>query len=343
MSRRNSALPFVALAAASLLVTASARADEETKIGAKIFADFTSIDAKSDGTKTAASGMGVDVKRAYVSIGHKFDDMWSANVTTDFQYVSNDSVTQLYIKKLYVQAKISDAFVIRAGSADLPWVPFIEDLNGYRYLEQEILDRLKFGTSADWGVNVNGKTGGMFNYSVSLVNGGGYKSPTRTKTMDVEGRAAFTPIDGLTVAAGLYSGKRGQKTDGGPATPNTANRVTAVVAYVKDGLRAGAEYFTAKNWNNVTGATVDDKADGISAWASYNFNPMWGVFARADKAKLSKDVNPGREDRYFNLGVVSHPRNNIDVALAYKNDKVSGGTGAEIKYGEVGAWVQVVF
>jgi hypothetical protein len=70
---------------------------------------------------------------------------------------------------------------------------------------------------------------------------------------------------------------------------------------------------------------------------------MWGVFARADSARLSKDVNPGRKNNYFNLGVVSHPRNNIDVALAYKNDKVSGGTGAETRYGEVGAWVQVVF
>jgi hypothetical protein len=336
-------MPCVALGVASLLVTASAWADEDTKVGAKIFADFTSIDAKSDGTKTSASGLGVDVKRTYVSIAHKFDDIWSANVTTDFQYVSNDSATQVYIKKVYVQARLSDAFVLRAGSADLPWVPFIEDVYGYRFLENVMIDRLKFGTSTDWGLNANGKSGDMFSYSVSLVNGGGYKNPTRTKNMDVEGRAAFSPIEGLTVAAGVYSGKRGQKTEGGAATPNTANRIDAVVAYVNNGLRAGAEYFSAKNWNNVTGASFDDKADGFSVWGSYELNPMWGVFARADSAKLSKNLNPGRKDKYFNLGVVSHPRNNIDVALAYKNDKVSGGTGAEIKYGEVGAWVQVVF
>jgi len=336
-------MPCIALGMAAALASAQALADEDTKIGARIFADFTSIDAKSDGIKTDTSGMGVDVKRAYVIVEHKFDDVWSANVTTDFQYASNDSVTQVYIKKAYVQAKLSDAFVVRAGSADLPWVPLMENLYGHLFLEKVIVDRLKFGTSADWGLNVYGKPGEMFNYSVSLVNGGGYKNPTRTKTMDVEGRVAFTPIDGLSVIAGLYSGKRGLKTDGGAATPNTANRVDAAVTYVKSGLRLGAEYFTAKNWNNVTGATVDDKADGFSVWGSYDFAPQWGVFARADKAKLSKDVNPGREDRYFNLGVVSHPRNNIDVALAYKNDKVSGGTGAVTKYGEVGVWAQVAF
>ncbi len=46
--------------------------------------------------------------------------------TTDFQYVGNDGVTNVYIKKAYVQAKLSDALVFRAGSADLPWVPFVE-------------------------------------------------------------------------------------------------------------------------------------------------------------------------------------------------------------------------
>lgn len=343
MSIRILALPCVALAATAALVTAPARADEDTKIGGKIFADFTNINAETDGTKTAATGTGIDVKRAYVTVEHKYDDIWSANVTTDFNYVSNDSETQVYIKKLYVQAKLSDAFVVRAGSADLPWVPLVEDLYGFRYLENVMVDRLKFGTSTDWGLNVSGKTGGMFNYAVALVNGGGYKNPTRSKQMDVEGRIAVTPLDGLTVAAGIYSGKRGLNTEGGAATPNTASRVTGLVGYVKDGLRLGAEYFTADNWNNVGGATADDKSDGFSLWGSYQFSPLFGVFARADSVKLSKDVNPGREDEYFNVGVVSHPRNKIDVALAYKHDKVSGGTGSDIKYDEVGVWVQVAF
>lgn len=343
MSERVLARPAAVIGMVAALVSGSTWADEDTKVGGRIFANFTHIDAESDGTKTAASGVGIDVKRAYVIVEHRHDDIWSANVTTDFQYVSNDSATQVYIKKLYVQARLSDAFVVRAGAADTPWVPLIENLNGFRYLESVMLDRLKFGTSTDWGVNFNGRPADMVSYSVSALNGGGYKNPTRTSTMDVEGRVAFNPIDGMTVAAGFYSGKRGQKVEGGVATPNTASRVSAVVAYVNKGLRLGGEYFTASNWNNVTGATVDDKADGFSVWASWEFTPKWGVFARGDSARLSKDVNPGREDEYFNVGVVSHPRNNIDVALAYKHNKVSGGTGAAIKVGEVGAWVQVSF
>ena len=63
----------------------------------------------------------------------------------------------MFIRKAFVQAKVSDAFVARLGAADMPWIPFVEDLCGYRYLEQTLIDRLKFGTSADWGVHANGK------------------------------------------------------------------------------------------------------------------------------------------------------------------------------------------
>jgi hypothetical protein len=340
-------VPCVAITAASLLGASSARAaDEETKVGGRLYADLTSVDAKSNGVKTNASGYGLDVQRFYLIVDHKFDDTWSANLTTDAQYYSVASANQpnsveVYIKKAYIQAKISDAFIVRAGAADTPWVPFIEGVYGYRFLEKVLIDRLNFGTSADWGVNINGKPASMVNYSVSLLNGGGYRNPSRSKGMDVEGRVALTPVTGLTIAAGLYNGKRGLETET-VDPPNTASRIDLLVAYAAGGLRAGVEYLSAKDWNNVN-TVADDKADGFAAWASYDFSPMWGVFARADSVKLSKDLNPGRKDKYFNAGFVAHPRKNVDIAFAYKNDKVEGGTGAETKRGEVGVFGQVSF
>ncbi len=342
MSKRILVTPCVAIGVVSLLGASFAQADEDTKVGGRLFTDVTSIDAKTNGVKTATSGVGIDVKRAYLAIDHKFDDIWSANVTTDFQYVGNDGVTNVYIKKAYVQAKLSDALVFRAGSADLPWVPFVEGLYGYRFLENTLTDRLKFGTSADWGVNANGKAGDLLNYSVSVVNGGGYKNPTRTDSMDVEGRIGFMPVNGLTVAGGFYSGKRGMKVQGGVATPNTASRFDGLVAYVKGGLRAGVEYFTAKDWNNVT-TTADNKADGFSVWGSYDFSPMWGVFARADQAKISKDLDPGLKDKYFNAGVVSHPRKNVTSRSRIRTARSKAVPPPATKNGEVGVWAQVSF
>jgi hypothetical protein len=355
MQMKSLVAPVASALAMAIAGPALAADGESTVISGKMFADFSNIDLKNDGVESTANGTGIDVKRFYLGATHNFDDIWSVNITSDFNYVANDGETQIYVKKAYLQAKLSEAFVGRLGSADLPWVPFVEDLYGYRYVENVIIDRLKFGTSADWGLHAGGKlANGMFSYAASVVNGAGYKNPTRSDSMDFEGRLSYVPVKGLTLAVGGYSGKLGKDVNNSTTpTQHTANRFDALVAYVNGPLRAGAEYFQAKNWNNVT-TVPSDKADGESVWASYNFTDQWGVFGRYDKAKTSKDLLPNLEDKYFNVGVVSHPRKNIDVALVYKNDKVDGGGvvatsngsigGArEGKYEEVGFWAQVAF
>jgi len=345
----------VAAGAGALVVPLANAADDTTTISGKMFADLTNYDASNDGANSALNGFGLDVKRFYLGVTHNFDDTWSVNVTSDFNYVGNDSETQLFIKKAYFQAKLSDAFIGRLGSADLPWVPFVEDLYGYRFVENTLIDRLKFGTSADWGLHAGGKVAdGKFNYAASFINGGGYKNPSRSNSMDFEARVGFVAFESLNFAVGGYTGKLGKDIDG-TTTPalHTANRLDALVAWVNKSFRVGAEYFQAENWNNVT-TPATDKADGFSVWGSFNFSDKWGVFARGDSAKTSKDLSPDLKDEYVNAGVVAHARKNIDVAFVYKHEKVDGGGlintsngnfGGlnEGKYDEVGIWTQVAF
>jgi hypothetical protein len=333
-------------------------------VGGKIYADLTNLDEKENDTKIAPSGTGVDVKRFYLVFNEKFDDMWSANITTDASYSSGGGAVDVYIKKAFLQYSLpgSKAFFTRLGSADLPWIPFVEDLYGYRYVENTLIDRLHFGTSADWGLHGGGEIGGA-SYAVSVVNGSGYKNPTRSKSMDVEARLAYG-LGGVTFAIGGYSGKLGKDnyataaTGTTSGTDHTADRFDALVAYVGNGARAGVEYFSANDWNNVT-TPASDKADGYTAWASYDFTPMIGVFGRWDEAKTSKDLNPGLKDEYFNVGLVTHPTKKIDVALVYKHEKMDNGlinsqySGYSSKLGtapmtsgevnEVGIWTQVSF
>jgi hypothetical protein len=354
MQLRSSAT-IVAACTGALVAAPAFATDESTTVTGKVYADFSSIDSSSDGVDQANSGYGVDVKRFYVGIDHVFDDTWSANVTTDFNYVGGDGETQVYIKKAYLQARLSDAFTARLGSADLPWVPASEGLYGYRWVENVLIDRLKFGTSADWGVHALGKMAdGKFGYGVSVINGAGYKNPTRSNSMDVEARVSFTPVKGLTIMLGGYTGKLGKDVEGS-ATPalHTASRLDALVAYVNGPLRVGAEYFQADNWANVTTAATDD-ADGFSVWGSYNVSAMWGFFARYDSADTSNKLNPRLSDEYFNAGIVTHPRKNVDLALVYKHDKVDGGGFVntsngniggvnEGKYDEIGIFGQMAF
>lgn len=339
--------------AGSMAANADTASGESTTVGGKAFIDFTNINQKSNDVKTDASGTGLDVKRFYIAIDHKFDDMWSANVTTDFNYVSNDSETQVFIKKAYLQAKFSDALFVRAGSADLPWVPFAEGLYGYRYVENVLIDRVKFGTSADWGLHAGGKfADGMVNYAVSAVNGAGYKNPSRSKTIDFEGRISVVPVEGLSIAAGFYNGKLGQEKETTVATQD-AKRYNGLVAYVNDKFRVGAEYFQAKDWKQVLAPTISDKADGVSGWGSFNFTSEFSVFGRYDTVKPSKDLAPDLKNTYINVGLAYKPRKNVDLAFVFKQDKVEHGSFAvsngtiggstDGKFNEVGIFAQVSY
>ena len=125
-----------ASSASDTRLAALEKAINNTTLSGKMYFDFTNIDQKnSDTGKTDASGTGTDVKRFYLTVDHKFNDIWSANLTTDFNYVSNDGETNLFVKKAYVEGKFDPAFKLRIGSADMPWIPFVENYYGFRYVE----------------------------------------------------------------------------------------------------------------------------------------------------------------------------------------------------------------
>jgi hypothetical protein len=169
-----------------------------------------------------------------------------------------------------------------------PWDPFAESLYAYRYVEKTITDRLGYSNTTDWGLNASGTggTNGMFSYAASVVNGGGFKNPTRTKDVDFEARVRAKPIQWLTAGVGFYSGHLGQINATNEDFPrNTATRFDAAAGVLVSGLRAGVEYFNARNYktvnsggalgtssvvNTALAGPISDKADGVSSYASYS-------------------------------------------------------------------------
>jgi hypothetical protein len=302
-----------------------------------MFVDMTHLDQTRNGRKTDASSTGLDVKRFYLSIDHKFNDIWSANLTTDFNYVSNDGETNLFVKKAYVQGAFSKLATLRIGSASTPWIPFVEDFYGYRFVENTLVDRMKFGNSADWGLHLLGDSG-TFDYQVSMVNGGGYKHPNRSDSVDFEARVGFTPIKGFAVAVGGNTGHLGEDTATSPAL-HDARRYDAMLAWNANGLRLGAEWFRANDWNNVA-TPFGDSAEGYSLWGSYDFGAT-SLFARYDRVKPSKDLDPDLKDTYYNFGVAFPITKGMRWAIAYKNERLRNGTGVDLESREVGAWGEV--
>jgi len=354
-------------AAVALALSPVAQADDAgtTTISNTGFIDLTSISTKTDtptgSTDVDPNGFGLDVTRWYLTVLHTIDDTWSTNLTTDFNLpkytltgtdstgatvksTGNAPDTQVFIKKAYLQGKFDDMAVLRIGSSDTPWIPYVDGIYGYRFVEKTLIDREGFGSSADWGVNLSGNNGTV-NYMVNVVNGGGYKNPSRSKAMDFEGRVGFVPVDGLTIALDLFSGKRGLDTEATPAV-NTASRQDLLVDWKGAGVNVGVDYMTADKYNDVLTASGSPttKSDGYSVFGSYDIpSTDYSVFARYDTFKPKKDTASSLKDTYYNGGFAWKSNKNLTWALAVKSDKLDSGGGFDVKTTEFGIWAQVKF
>jgi hypothetical protein len=295
-----------------------------SKFGIRVYADVSSKSNEDEatGVESNDSGVGVDVKRTYFTFTHQFDKTWSAVFQSD---IGDQGARRydVFVKKAYVEAKLNPLATFRLGSADTPWIPYVEGVYGLRYVEQTITDHLSFGASADWGIHALGGNS-LWQYAVAVENGRGFSNPSRSKTVDFEGRLSFTPVKGLNLAVGGYSGKRGLETDAAPAR-HTAQRANALVAFNNDRFKIGGEYFQAKNWANVT-TVATDKSDGFSGWVQLNLNPKYSLFGRYDNSSPSKDLRPDLDFTYYNAGWQWTVNKSFAASLVYKLAEVEGGT-----------------
>jgi hypothetical protein len=317
---------------------------DNTSITGRMYYDLTNIDEKSSignpGLNLSGngghnpSGFHFDVKRFYVGIDHSFNSVYSANITTDVTYDSTVGATQIFIKKAYLQGKYNPAFIVRIGAADLPWVPFDEDVYGYRYVENTLIDRSKFGTSADWGVHVLGSLplngGAVIGYQVSAVNGAGFRKPgftggvNRSEGLDFEGRVNVN-YKGFVAAIGGYDGKLGSDFSGA-VTFHNAERFDALLAYGDKWGKIGGEYMWASN--DTTGQIINkpsDTAEGWEIFGNVNLAPQWQIFGRYDRVKPSQDLHARLENTYYNVGIQYEPVKIVDFALVYKHDSIEHG------------------
>ena len=343
---------------------------DNTTVGGVIFGDFSDITSKVNGVKSNASttlsipganvpsvatsssspaansnpnGYGTDIKRFYISVDHKFNDIFSTDITTDALYNTSTGTTALFIKKAYINANFSPAFDVSLGDNNDPWIPYVENIYGYRFVENTLTDRLSFAKSADWGVHANGTFAKFFAYDVAAINGNGYKNPTRSNTVDWEGRLS-AKVDQWNLAVGGYTGKLGQEAVVGTTTPQTASRFDALAAFVGDRTRLGIEYFSANDYSaSLVTKTTPDKADGYSIFGSYRIDPVWSVFARDDTAKLSKIITPAKKDDYSNFGIDYSAIKNLDIALTFKQEKYEASPTSTVKANEIGIFTQVKY
>ncbi len=319
-----------------------------TQINGRMFFNESTITQKTKGANNANSGTGFNIKRMYFGVDHQFSPIFAGTLLMDISNVVGQTNNQnfnaagtpglvgkgFYIKQAFLQAKLDPALVIRVGSAALPWVPYVEGQYGLRHIENTTVDRLSYGTTADWGVHVLGDLAhGLISYQVSAIDGGGYRNVKVTKYVDLEGRLS-AQYDGFWAAIGGYTGKRANGVQATVANPTptfrTAERLNAAAGYKSALFNVGGEYFYAKNWNNVTvnpatNVYSQDSAEGYSLFGNVNVTPKWTVFGRYDWTKPNRLTDPALRDHYFNVGLQWEPVKVVDIALVYKRETAKNG------------------
>ena len=330
--------------AANPPLPAALKALANTGISGRMYFNASHVTHAVNGIKTGNpdNGGGFAIKRLYLGIDHKFDDVFSAQLTMDAD--SPVATTSggiagrgFFIKKAYLQARIRPELVVRLGAAELPWIPYVEGIYGYRHIESVLVDRTRFGTSTDWGAHISGDlAGGVVSYQLSAVDGAGYRDPHFSRTIDFEGRLS-AKYKGFNLAVGGYTGKLGKNlvaAVGAPALLRTYNRFDALAAYQgKAGqtpFTLGFEYLYAKNkaFNStapIAQSALEDAAEGYAGFASINPFRQWSVFGKYENLKPSKDLHPGFKEDYFNVGLQWSPAKIVDLALVYKRDQASNG------------------
>ena len=303
-----------------------------TTVGATVFADTSNISQTP--TPNKINGTGADIKRGYISIDHVFNSIYSANLTVDLApngiilnggtFGTGTEQGGETVKYAYVQAKYFDELVLQAGAEKTPWIPFVEDIYGYRFVDKVFADQNKLGNSADYGLNAHGDiAGGLVQYSVSAEDGAGYKEPSRSTTMDYEGRVNVNYM-GFIAAIGGYSGQLSSNIQATPAVGfQTATREDALLAYVNGPIRVGAEYLQQTDWKVVTKKTPD-KGQGYSVFGSYMFIPQWSLFGRYDALSPSQTLASSERYSLANFELNYEPVKQVDLALVYKHETITG-------------------
>jgi len=342
-----------------------------TTIGGQVFVNASNIyfaTRQSTGaySRSTNNGTGLDVKRVYLTVDHTFNKVFSADVTLDASNVvgntsyyantnaqnstpatssgvatttnSSQSVVGkgLFVKYAYLQAKLNPAFTVRVGSAPTSWIPYIDGITGTRYIDQGLVERDKFGNSADWGVHVLGDLlGGHVSYQVSAVDGAGYRKLYVTKDVDVDGRLS-AQYNGLFAAVGGYIGKEGNITEGVRAY-HTYTRGDAAVGFKNARFTVEGEYLYARNLNTVTsapvgGKPVDDRSNALSVFGKVVLNSQFSLLGRYDWVKYEPNrlVPTAARDHFYFGGVQYEPIKNIDLTLLYKRELVNNNSSASL-------------
>lgn len=255
----------------------------------QIFADFH-YGFKSDYKPRAAFAFNQGIIGYYHEVGPKVSGMIMFDVTrtTNIDEITDSAGNILnvnyfegskytaYLKMAEIRWDVNDAVSLRFGQLlNTQYLTFLDPFWGYRYVDVTMQEKYRLGMPADFGIQVDLKTGKKLLHQFSVVNGEG---PFRYQDMNsafiYSYNVQYTPVEGMVIK--VYG-------DCGPS-PDTSSLkgekyvLSGFAGYKTVKFRVGAEvdYVSNYNWNRDTDVTA------FSMFGGWNFYGKLDVLARYD-------------------------------------------------------------
>ncbi|GMV37556.1 MAG: hypothetical protein AMXMBFR61_20640 [Fimbriimonadales bacterium] len=260
--------------------------------------------------------------------------------------------TTMDVETKYFFYEVTDALYrsgfVRVGQAPQPWVPFQEDLWGYRVQGTVFSDRSGYLSSTDLGLSFGGAIpDGYGTWHAAFVNGEGWKSPERGKHKDFHLRVTAFPfaksreeVKNLFVSGFVSTGAYDDVISG----PRDRQRAIVQLGYRKAGSGyLGAEYLWASDPADKMkarypslGARSGQVSDalGYSLYGVVNLGTFgggadarkWDILARFDHLDPDDEIADNNVERWI-FGVGHRFSSNVLALLDYETVEYASGSG----------------
>ncbi|MBE50678.1 MAG: hypothetical protein CMP51_03190 [Flavobacteriales bacterium] len=244
-----------------------------------------------------------EVKRAYLGYGYKIDDQFSAKITFDIGSNSAGSAYTAFLKIASLNWKATENISMNMGMIGTKNFKFMEKAWGRRYIEKSALDKYKWASSADAGINMDMKISENFSIDAQVINGEGYKNTQDDLGMFRYGAGLTYKLNSISLR--LFRDMVNDNSD------ISQNITTAAIAYSANNIKLGVERNIMENASNIS----DQTKNITSVYGSYTLNDRISIFARMDNVSSENDWN-SEKDGVYNIGGIERKMSkNVNLSV----------------------------
>jgi len=341
---------LLTVSAILVITPLAAFADGETKVGAEIHAEH-SLHLNDQGKGKSFNEF--ELKRGWLWVNHTFSDRYEARLTVEsYQPDGGDANSTGWMMRLrhaYLQVNQLIRYIdAQGGMIDNYYISRLEDVWGYRFVDEVSLHKLGYLPEADLGISLIGHCPGDWGVLVMQVfNGGGYTVREMNKYKDFEFVAEIRPFpkspDFSEVAL------IGQYYLGWPNIPDNSGSTSfssntkkdrmsgGLIFQYRSWVRAFAEVFKTQDdndWTNDTSKEFVNEAQGFTVFGRANIatSETWlanvrifGKYEWIDRNRNATDplVADEGDARHLIAGASYEPVDGYELALSVRRDTVN--------------------